>query len=1058
MLQKNKKLILFSGLILFLGGFLFFSNQPISAADVTVSGEVPSTSQCVDSSTCNSNEHYNGCVCVPNISCIPSTYSCLWGVCVDGYQNGICSNGCVTVTQVQACTPESCGDGVWDEFNEECDSGPLNGQACVPDGGYGSEAFCRYCSDMCKTITIFAPYCGDGLVQTDYGETCEPPNQDNCDNNCHTILGCGNGVIEPEKDEICDDGNLISGDGCDNNCQPTGCGNGFTTPETGEECDDSNTISGDGCSANCILENCGNGQLDNGEQCDDGNQFLDDACDTFGQAPETRGRCTATFCGDGFVQTVNGEQCDDGNNVSGDGCSGSCYDELIILNHSVASIQSDSARIIWQTNFNSSSVLQWQQADGQGQGSAEGGLIGTNLAYTINNLQPGTWYTYTIVATRQSAPHDQDTKSREFFTTAIGFCPDGICNADETPETCPQDCRVVCDPEWSLGSWSECVNSIQTREVINLKPECPGVGQPPDQRCCGSSCNVACGICQNISVANNTCTPVHPCCGNRICESPENADSCPVDCAVSPSYGLVLNQCADGKDNDNDGLVDYPDDSGCSSPTDNSELNFSEVISRIIEIMKQPLVQKANEQVVAPAVIALATLNSLSAFSLFNLLTYLRYILTQPLALLSRRKRKKWGTVYNSLSKQPIDLAIVRLFNKNNGQLVQSRVTDKNGRFSFLAPPGLYYLTVTKPKFNFPTGYLKEKKEDVKFLDLYHGETLKVTEQNANIVVNIPIDPLEDTRPPKKIIFQYYARKVQYAVAFSAVPIAALSLAISPSLFTATLFLIHILLYILFRRLGYQKKPKSWGIVYDQDNKKPVGLAITRIYDKVYNKLLESRVTDARGRYAFLVDNNIYTVTAEKLGYSPSKIDEINLMGGKKDTIVDLNIALNKGAIAQPATPQTSTESAAQTPPTPVQPSRDDVATQLSSVEKEVSRESLEELLKTKEKLAGIEKTIDQKQAELENLEKQAQGLEQKVEQEISEKKQPLVKEDESEPKTKIETKPESVSQPTGQPAALQTPPAPLIPETKPESPSQPEAKPEEKKESADQPKPSIFG
>jgi cysteine-rich repeat protein len=62
---------------------------------------------------------------------------------------------------------------------------------------------------------------------------------------------CGDGVVEPP--ELCDDGNLVDGDGCDSNCTPTGCGNGIVT--AGEECDDGNRVSGDCCSATCQNEN-----------------------------------------------------------------------------------------------------------------------------------------------------------------------------------------------------------------------------------------------------------------------------------------------------------------------------------------------------------------------------------------------------------------------------------------------------------------------------------------------------------------------------------------------------------------------------------------------------------------------------------------------------------------------------------------------------------------------------------------------------------------------------------------------------------------------------------
>jgi cysteine-rich repeat protein len=79
---------------------------------------------------------------------------------------------------------------------------------------------------------------------------------------------CGNGTVETP--ELCDDGNLVSGDGCDANCTPTGCGNHVVT--AGEQCDDGNLVSGDCCSASCQLEPAG-------AACDDGDACTQaDAC------------------------------------------------------------------------------------------------------------------------------------------------------------------------------------------------------------------------------------------------------------------------------------------------------------------------------------------------------------------------------------------------------------------------------------------------------------------------------------------------------------------------------------------------------------------------------------------------------------------------------------------------------------------------------------------------------------------------------------------------------------------------------------------------------------
>lgn len=63
---------------------------------------------------------------------------------------------------------------------------------------------------------------------------------------------CGNGSLD--SDELCDDGNMYDGDGCDSNCTLTGCGNRI--PTSGEACDDGNLEDGDGCSGTCESEVC----------------------------------------------------------------------------------------------------------------------------------------------------------------------------------------------------------------------------------------------------------------------------------------------------------------------------------------------------------------------------------------------------------------------------------------------------------------------------------------------------------------------------------------------------------------------------------------------------------------------------------------------------------------------------------------------------------------------------------------------------------------------------------------------------------------------------------
>jgi fibro-slime domain len=170
---------------------------------------------------------------------------------------------------------------------------------------------------------------------------------------------CGDGVIE--RNEGCDDGNTISGDGCSRICQVESnwncpkegqpcenlakCGNSILTSD--ETCDDGNTVSGDGCSANCktvetgwqcrvpgkpCTPKCGDGVISGTETCDDGpNPVSGDGCSATchleigfkcSGAPS---KCVPTVCGDGKKE--GGEGCDDGNTVPFDGCSEDCQIE-----------------------------------------------------------------------------------------------------------------------------------------------------------------------------------------------------------------------------------------------------------------------------------------------------------------------------------------------------------------------------------------------------------------------------------------------------------------------------------------------------------------------------------------------------------------------------------------------------------------------------------------------------------------------------------------------------------------------------------------------------------
>ena len=92
-------------------------------------------------------------------------------------------------------------------------------------------------------------------------------------------------VVDHGAGEQCDDGNLVSGDGCSHFCQLELCGNGVLEPDFGETCDGTDLGGADclalgftggtlGCDGGCMFDtsqctnpSCGDGNVDAGSGC-----------------------------------------------------------------------------------------------------------------------------------------------------------------------------------------------------------------------------------------------------------------------------------------------------------------------------------------------------------------------------------------------------------------------------------------------------------------------------------------------------------------------------------------------------------------------------------------------------------------------------------------------------------------------------------------------------------------------------------------------------------------------------------------------------------------------
>lgn len=315
-----------------------------------------------------------------------------------------------------------------------------------------------------------------------------------------------------------------------------------------------------------------------------------------------------------------------------------------------------------------------------------------------------------------------------------------------------------------------------------------------------------------------------------------------------------------------------------------------QTVSKAAELSKEarniadrPEIQAASS-VAAPASVALPLAGAAAAGSMFMLPQYLIFFFSQPFLLLFRRKRKSWGVVYNSLTKLPVDLAIVRLVNEKNKKIFASTVTDKSGRFTFVAPPGQYSLDIVKASLRFPSEVMTGARIDGAYTDLYFGEIFEVAAEAAPHP-NVPLDPLEEDLSAEKARRRNFLFGLQRAAALSGPVMAAGSFAIKPEPLYAAILALHILIYLFFRRLHALGRTKGAGAVYDETTGEALPRAILRLYALPYHKLVETKISDGSGRYSFLIGPGEFYMTVERAGYIKTETDPIKVENQQGTTI-----------------------------------------------------------------------------------------------------------------------------------------------------------------------------
>ncbi len=256
-----------------------------------------------------------------------------------------------------------------------------------------------------------------------------------------------------------------------------------------------------------------------------------------------------------------------------------------------------------------------------------------------------------------------------------------------------------------------------------------------------------------------------------------------------------------------------------------------------------------------------------------------------------RRKRPEWGTVYDSVTKQPIDPAYVTVSNVA-GQEVTSAITDIDGRFGFLLPKNVYYIKVGKTNYRFPSENLKGKVADELYDSLYFGSPL-AHDGNQIIKLNVPLDPVSfdwnEFAKSKINFFQIYTKKetlrrrILAGVFYSGFGVSAINMIITPSVLDLLLLAIYVGIFVYHRILVIKHKI----VAVHRSSGEPLPYALIRLYLSGIDQPIKSTTTDALGRFYILVRPGVYYLTVE----------EKQLDGSYKKVYQSENLNLPKGVL-----------------------------------------------------------------------------------------------------------------------------------------------------------------
>ncbi len=278
-----------------------------------------------------------------------------------------------------------------------------------------------------------------------------------------------------------------------------------------------------------------------------------------------------------------------------------------------------------------------------------------------------------------------------------------------------------------------------------------------------------------------------------------------------------------------------------------------------------------NNAVKAIQVVGLATGALVTAIAFAMTMPNLRlWSLVLLLFGIVKRKEPTWGIVYDSVTKKPLDPVFLELVDQE-GKQVATSITDSQGRYGFLVPPGTYMIRPRFAHYVFPSIVLAHVTRDEMYDHLYFGNYFELKKHEQLITMNIPLDrehfDQQDFEKHEERIAKLLSKNSKFlsrsadVLFILGLIISVLAFIILPNTWNIVILGVYIAILII-REMGISLS--KLGTVIDKKTGRPLAYAVVRVYSASLGNEVVRKITTEYGRFYCLIPNGEYFIAIEK--------------------------------------------------------------------------------------------------------------------------------------------------------------------------------------------------